>query len=420
MDHRQAEFLKRMRLFIHDHIVGAFAPLVTSMEYGTEPSQRQAVSTPTRLSTTGRRAHVMSGSFGPYETSLPTQAERQPEFFQKHAVTREARRQVSVASVIDELQDRLTEVEAPAWESGQGGALRGQRMFGPTERRPEGPLFRGMKGRMGERMPVYEQEQALSYDDQELLIDLATILRSVAGTSKAYLGALLQAAQREMGTPFRNDEHARLKAALDWLKLVEVSFDAIQDQIEIVRERRAAGRRPRVLGERAQRRKEEREAVRREMEIAKRPLTAPLMGAIYVLDDETDEPMEKEIDDGDVFNNFAAALGGLRQAWFKIAIAMSSGPEEDRPSTAEMVAAFQNEGLPLTYEGPWKQMAGPQRAIDPRTGQPMLTHEEQVRAARAAYGEDWEQEMALRAAEEAAAKATPNAGTFGWPRAACW
>lgn len=405
MDDRQAEFLRRMRLFIYDHIVGAFAPLVTRMEYGTEPAARQLSSAQARLSVRGSTDY----EYGRYEQTMGATRQVEGQSFQKHATTREMRRPVSVSRVIDELQDRLFEVDAPAWDEGPGGALRGQRMFGPKERRPSGPLYRGMKGRAGQKVPVYEQEQAFSQEDQELLMDLAAIMRSVSGTSKCYLAALLQKSEQPMGTPFEKDEKARLKIALEALRTAEIAFKSVPKQIDLVRERRAEGRPPRVLSD------VDKELMGQQMrETGLSAATMALLSS-YVLDDE-DEPIEKESDDGDIFNDFAAAVGGLRQAWLAIILALSTSASP--ASEEETAAAYANFGLPVVFEGPWREMAGPQRQIDPATGRPMMTREEQIRAARAAYGEDWEQEMALRAAEEQA-KATPNFGTLGWPRAAC-
>lgn len=421
MDDRQAEFLKRMRFFIHDHIVGGFAPIVSE-------ARRARMGRWGTARTTGYQVPDIAPIVGQDVPDVPyaraTFAERgldvAPGGYGRELYGQEARhaggRTLSVAAVIDQLQDRLGEVGAPPWESGAGGALRGARMFGPTEPRPGGPLYRGMRGAVGHRKPIYEQEQIFSHDDQELLIDLAHIMRSVAGTAKTYLAALLDASLRPQGTKFENDEWQRLKAALTWMQVCETAFRAVPAQFELIRERRATGRRPLVLSEHEER------AMEKEMAHYGLPDTMKDLASVFVATDD-DDAIEKEIDDGDVFNDFAAALGGLRQAWFKIAFAMATGPEEYMPPVEEMEAAFNNEGLPLVY-------IGEAHDIDPRTGKPTPTKAEIKKAYRQQFGEEpgeeWlrEYEKAQRFEKklgefETRQRATPNPSSFGWPRVAC-
>lgn len=353
MNHEQAQFLKQMRLFIHDNIVGV-----------------------------GRKA--------------------------------------SIARSIEELENALGEVEAPPWESGAGGALRGQRMFGPLERRPSGPLFRGMKGRMGARVPVYEQEQVLSPENQTLLSDMAGMMRWVAGSAKVELAKLLEKVGE---APLQNNALKHLTTALRWLEAAESGAREIPMQLDLVRERRASGRRPRVLSEREQEAKERRE----EMALAKRPLVASMqeLTTVMVLD-EDDQPIEKEMDDGDIVNEFMGVVARLKKAWDQIAIAMLTAPDGDEAPEDETAAALEAEGLPSVYTE-WHD-------VDPETGLPMPTMADMKRLYVEAFaqkerliGREMQEAAAkyrreqARARREAQKKLTPNRDkTFGWPRAACW
>jgi len=350
MNHEQAAFLKNLRLFIHDHVVGL------------------------------------------------------------------GRGKLPIGRAIEELQDALAEYgeEQPVF---QKSGLRGQRMFGPAERRPRGPLFRGMKGAVGSRVPVYEQEQALSYEDQDLLMDMAIRMRSVSGTAKAELAKLLD---RVGEAPIQNNSLRSLVTALKWLGNAETAFKAIPMEIDLVRERRATGRGPRVLSERDQEAKERRE----EMMIAKQPLVASMqeLSTVMVLN-EDDQPIEKEMDDGDIVNEFMAALGSLRQAWFKIAIAMLTAPDGAEAPEDETAAAVEEEGLPAIYTE-WHD-------VDPVTGLPTPTmadmyveafaEKQRLIGREAAEAAQKYRLQMRREAREAAKKMTPNRhdGTFGWPRAAC-
>jgi hypothetical protein len=211
----------------------------------------------------------------------------------------------------------------------------------------------------------------LSRPDQEQLMDLAALMRGVAGESKAWLGAFLESD----GDSLRKDELRRLKTALDWLKVAEAAFKSIPMQIELVRDRRLAEReegtmtRAGLMG----RREEKRVAGEAGLTAAVRAMLTA-----YVIDDDTDEPASKLTDDGDVFNDFMAGLGALRQGWFKMAAAMCFSPAP--PPEAEIKEALAEEGL--VYEGD-----GEVRAMSEAQATPN-------------------------------ARARKNHESFGWPRAA--
>lgn len=219
----------------------------------------------------------------------------------------ESHRTMPIAARIDGMEDRLFapgtlavrgRVGAP-----MGAQLRGARMFDP---------------RGGAR----SQEQTLSHADQEELMDLAALMRGVTGETKAWLGAFLESDHESL----RRDELHRLKTALDWLKVAETAFRSVPMEIVLVRDRRS-GRLP--TAERGE---------------GLSPAVREMMKT-YVIDEETEDATQKLIDDGDVFNDFKAGLGALRQAWFKVAMAMVTAPPEMQPSEPEVVAAFAEDGL---------------------------------------------------------------------------
>lgn len=255
----------------------------------------------------------------------------------------EGKKTLGVGVLIDRMEDRLfepgtlrvkTRLGAP-----MGGQLRGARMKDP-------------------RHQLEGQEVTLSRADQEQLMDLAALMRGVAGESKAWLGAFLESD----GSSLRKDELKRLKTALDWLKVAEAAFKSIPMQIELVRERRAPTGRRRA------------EAAH---EHGYTPAEREMLEA-NVIDDDTDEPVKKLTDDGDVFNDFMAGLGAIRQGWFKMAAAMCFSPAP--PPEAEIEEALSEEGL--VYEGD-----GQVRAMSESQATPN-------------------------------ARARKNHESFGWPRAA--
>lgn len=300
MDSGQSRFLGELRKHIHDYIVGRFEPRYALVPWPAAP-----------------------GTLSPWAKGT--------------AVHRAA----SVASRIDQMEDRLFEpgTLAVGRRVGEpmGGQLRGARMFGP----------------MGK---LEGQEQMLSDADQEELMNLAALLRGVAGETKAWLGAFLQSDEATL----TKSEEMRLKTALDWLKVSENSFKMVPLQIDLVRQRRA-GRVVDVPSRGG--------AFEGLLPAHKGGLSAAIREAIstYVIESDTDQPLKKEVDDGDVFNDFKAGLGALRQAWFKIAMAMVSAPPEDQPPKAELVAAFAQDGLKVEMgelvEMP--QLATPNRRMTP-------------------------------------------------------
>lgn len=224
---------------------------------------------------------------------------------------------------------------------------------------------------IGDRLDFTAADEAiLARQDQDSLMDLALLLRGVAGEAKVSLGYVLE----DQSEYLSEAEVRRLRDAFDWLRLAELSFRSVPAEVEMVRARRQGS-------------------------VAKLGLSPQVraMLSAYVLDEDTDEPTAKELDDGDIFDTMRAGLRGLRRAWDKMAAAMVHAPAGQKPPEGEMVEAFAADGLTLRAGEVTAVLEAPRRFEVLQARRELATENKRRRPKRARRN---------------------HGASFGWPAAA--